>query len=65
MSALVALVQRFEKASMDDQRASDDGCLWVLDPIRRRLLASALMEHGFRWSNVRMAWYYPHGAGQR
>jgi hypothetical protein len=59
MSALAALVQRFEKASMDDQRAGIDGCLWVMDPIQRRVLASALMEHGFRWNSTRMAWYYP------
>ena len=61
MSALAALVQRFEKASMDDQRAGADNCLWVMDPIQRRVLASALMEHGFRWNSARMAWYYPPG----
>jgi hypothetical protein len=65
MAALAALVQRFEKASMNDQRAGMDGCLWVMDPIQRRVLASALMEHGFRWNSTRMAWYYSQPAEQR
>jgi hypothetical protein len=65
MASLAALVQRFEKASMDDQRAGADGCLWVRDPIQRRVLASALMEHGFRWDSVRMAWFYPRPTDQR
>jgi hypothetical protein len=59
MGRLVALVQQFDKASIDDQRASADGCLWVADPVRRPLLASALMELGFRWNSARVAWYYP------
>ena len=59
MAKLAALVQQFDKASIDDQRASADGGLWVLDPVRRRLLASALMELDFRWNSARVAWYYP------
>lgn len=59
MARLSALVQQFDKASIDDQRASANGCLWVLDPVRRRLLASALMELGFRWDSARVAWHYP------
>jgi len=59
MGALRALLKRFPRSSIDDQRNAKGGRVFVDDPLQRSQLGSELEQLGFKWSKSRQAWYYP------
>lgn len=61
MSQLVAVLNDFEGAYVDDRRAREgsSGRLWIEDPRQSVMLGGLLRRWGFRWSNKRCAFYYP------
>ena len=55
-----AVVSRFNRAIVDDRRnRASGGRLWVADPLQRAQLSTELVGMGFKWSDKRLAWYFP------
>jgi hypothetical protein len=55
-----AIVSRFNRAIVDDRRSlPSGGRLWVADPLQRTQLSAELEAMGFKWSDKRLAWYFP------
>jgi hypothetical protein len=60
MALLEKTIGRFQDARIRDARRDDGtGCIWVYNPGRTRELEAWLDEGGFRWSERRVAWYFP------
>lgn len=60
MTALKALVGRFDGACVDDRRSSTSGGrLWVEDSNQNVFLATELKKLGFKWATNHQAWYFP------
>ena len=60
LALVKALVSRFNRAVVDDRRnLPSGGRLWVADPLQRTQLSAELEGMGFKWSDKRLAWYFP------
>jgi hypothetical protein len=60
LALVKAIVSRFSRAIVDDRRnLPSGGRLWVADPLQRTQLSAELEGMGFKWSDRRLAWYYP------
>jgi hypothetical protein len=58
MAALIAEVDQYIGAYIDDRRQAAGGRLWVEDPRQDVDLGRQLKAWGFEWANSRSAWYY-------
>lgn len=60
LALVKAIVSRFNRAIVDDRRnLPSGGRLWVADPLQRTQLSAELEGMGFKWSDRRLAWYFP------
>jgi hypothetical protein len=60
LALVKAIVSRFNRAIVDDRRSlPSGGRLWVADPLQRTQLSAELEAMGFKWSDRRLAWYFP------
>jgi hypothetical protein len=60
LALVKAVVSRFNRAIVDDRRnLASGGRLWVADPLQRSQLSTELAGMGFKWSDKRLAWYFP------
>jgi hypothetical protein len=60
LALVKAIVARFPRAIVDDRRnLPSGGRLWVADRLQRTQLSEELEGMGFKWSDRRLAWYFP------
>lgn len=60
LAQINAVVSRFHRTIVDDRRNKPGGGrLWVSDPLQRAQLGTELVGMGFKWSDKRLAWYFP------